>query len=340
MTRKITLTLLLAIVCNIMLAQEKTMAAYLMVYHKDADHGLHMAVSHDGYTFTALNSDKPVIAGDTISQQHGIRDPHIFRGPDGSFYLSMTDLHVYGRREGHRNTEWERSAEDYGWGNNRALVLMKSRDLIHWTRANINITQLDSTLAEAGCAWAPETAYDEETGRMMLHFTMRFGNGVNALYYAYVSDAYDRLLTLPKLLLEAPGREYSIIDGDIVPHQGRYHLFFVGHNAGAGIYRAVSDHITGPYTIIPQKVSTETIGHEAPNVWQRIGEQRWVLMYDIYRHKPATFGFDESTDMEHFTHVGQFNDERMQMSNCTSPKHGAVVQITAEEAKRLENLYK
>ncbi len=77
--------------------QEKDMSAYLMVFHKDEDHGLHMAISPDGYTFTALNEGKPVIAGDTIAEQKGIRDPHIFRGPDGAFYLSMTDLHIYMR---------------------------------------------------------------------------------------------------------------------------------------------------------------------------------------------------------------------------------------------------
>ena len=91
------------------------MSAYLMVFHKDEDHGLHMAISPDGYTFTALNEGKPVIAGDTIAEQKGIRDPHIFRGPDGAFYLSMTDLHIYAQRDGYRDTEWERDGKEYGW---------------------------------------------------------------------------------------------------------------------------------------------------------------------------------------------------------------------------------
>ena len=43
---------------------EKNMAGYVMVYHKDQDHGLHMAISQDGYTWTALNNDQPVIGGD------------------------------------------------------------------------------------------------------------------------------------------------------------------------------------------------------------------------------------------------------------------------------------
>lgn len=144
--------------------QEKDMRAYLMVFHRDETHGLYMAVSRDGYTFTAVNEGQPVLAGDTIASQHGIRDPHIFRGPDGAFYLAMTDLHVFARRDGYRDTEWERPGEAYGWGNNRGLVLMKSWDLINWSRANIRFDQLSAGLGEIGCVWAPEVAYDDEKG--------------------------------------------------------------------------------------------------------------------------------------------------------------------------------
>ncbi len=121
---------------------EADMAAYLMVYHSDDTHSLHMALSRDGYTFTALNGGKPVIAGDTIALQKGIRDPHIYRGPDGAFYMSMTDLHIFAKKEGFRDTEWERSFEEFDWGNNRGLVLMKSTDLINCKRSNVNYDSL------------------------------------------------------------------------------------------------------------------------------------------------------------------------------------------------------
>jgi len=140
----------------------KSLTSYLMVYHKDQDHGLHMAISHDGYIWTALNDDEPVISGDSIALQHGIRDPHIFRAPDGAFYLSMTDLHVFGQRDGKRTTEWERDGAKYGWGNNRGLVLMKSFDLIHWTHTNLDFSVLpdqdDMKWSQVGCVWAPEAA--------------------------------------------------------------------------------------------------------------------------------------------------------------------------------------
>ena len=70
------------------------MSAYLMVFHKDEDHGLHMAISPDGYTFTALNEGKPVIAGDTIAEQKGIpRSAYLPRS--GWSILSVDDRFAY-----------------------------------------------------------------------------------------------------------------------------------------------------------------------------------------------------------------------------------------------------
>jgi hypothetical protein len=68
--------------------QMPKMGAYVMVYHKDADHSLHMALSRDGYSWTALNNDRPIVNGDSIAQQRSIRDPHIYRAPDGTFYVA------------------------------------------------------------------------------------------------------------------------------------------------------------------------------------------------------------------------------------------------------------
>ena len=220
--------------------REKDMSAYLMVFHKDEDHGLHMAISPDGYTFTALNEGKPVIAGDTIAEQKGIRDPHIFRGPDGAFYLSMTDLHIYAQRDGYRDTEWERDGKEYGWGNNRGLVLMKSWDLIHWKRTNLRFDKLSAAYSEVGCAWAPEVTYDDKKGKLMMYFTMRFKNEANKLYYVYVNDDFDKLETLPQLLFQYPDEKISAIDADITRIEDKYHMFYVSHDGGAGIKQAVS----------------------------------------------------------------------------------------------------
>lgn len=318
---------------------EKDMAAYLMVFHKDDTHGLHMALSRDGYTFTALNGGNPVIAGDTIAEQKGIRDPHIFRGPDGAFYLSMTDLHIYAQQKGYRDTEWEREGTAYGWGNNRALVLMKSTDLIHWKRTNLHIDTLSDEFKEIGCAWAPEVTYDYEKQKLMIYFTMRFGTGQNRLYYAYVNDDFDRLETIPQVLYEYPKRSISAIDGDISYAKGKYHLFYVAHDGTPGIKQATSSRPDGGWVYDDKWYDPETVACEAPTVWKRIGEDKWVLMYDIYGLNPHNFGFSETSDFVNFTDLGRFNEGVMKTVNFTSPKHGAVTYLTAEEADRLESYW-
>ncbi len=338
------------------LPKEEEMGAYLMVYHKDCDHSLHMAISYDGYAWTALNNDRPIICGDTIAEQHGIRDPHIFRGPDGGFYLAMTDLHIFGskaaaEREGHmntkiyRNTEWERDGATYGWGNNRGLVLMKSFDLVNWTRTNLDFSKLPpqpgQDWSEVGCVWAPETVYDEEKGQLLVHFTTRTRKEQGAIYCVYMNDDFTQMIGQPQLLFEAPQRKYTVIDSDIIKVGDTYHLFFVSHEKGATPVHATSKCITGPYEIDTLYNDNEKGGHEAPNCWKRIGEDKYVLMFDNYSLRPHNFGFVETTDFRTFTPIGHFGEEGspMKRANFSEQKHGAVIWITKEEAQRLEDLY-
>lgn len=58
---------------------EKDMGAYLFTYFSDPTHSLFMAISYDGYNFKPVNNGEPIISGDSIAEQHGIRDPHIYR---------------------------------------------------------------------------------------------------------------------------------------------------------------------------------------------------------------------------------------------------------------------
>lgn len=315
---------------------EADVSAYLMVYHSDADHGLHMALSRDGHTFTSLRDSLPVIAGDTIASQHGIRDPHIMRGPDGAFYMAMTDLHIYAQREGYRQTEWERDGRKYGWGNNRNLVLMKSFDLKHWQRTLLHVDSLSREFGEIGCAWAPETIYDEAAGRLMLYWTMRFGNGLNRLYWAYVSDDYTHLTSQPRVLFEYPDGSSAAIDGDITRYGSKYYLMYVSHESTSGIKMAEGDTPQGPWRFSPRWIDAEPNSCEAPTVWKRIGEDCWVLMTDCFGLKKHNFSFMETHDFKTFTPIGRFNEGCMKTTNFSSPKHGAVVWLTAAEADALE----
>lgn len=317
---------------------EKDMGAYLLVYFKDNNHSLHFALSSDGYTFTAVNNGNPVIGGDTIATQKGIRDPHITRGPDGAFYLAMTDLHIFGKEAGYRSTKWEREEEKYDWGNNRGFVLMKSFDLIHWTHSNFLFDQAFPELKEVGCAWAPETIYDPVAKKMMIYFTMRIGHGKTKLYYSYTDDDFTKLVTSPKILFDYSNPEIQILDADITHMpDGRYCMMYVAQEKTGGVKMAFSDSINKGYFYNPDWIDAEPGACEAPNVWKRIGENKWILMYDIFSIKPHNFGFCETSDFVTFKNLGHFNEGVMKTTNFTSPKHGAVIQLTRKEAETLAN---
>jgi hypothetical protein len=317
---------------------EKDLKGYLFVYFKDEDHSVHFATSTDGYTFTDVNNGEPVLQGKDISEQKGVRDPHIMRGPDNAFYMSMTDLHIFAQKEGLRGTEWERPGEKYGWGNNRALILMKSYDLIHWTHALVHVGELFPEFADMGSAWAPETIYDKDRKKLMVYFTTRIKGEPNFMVYSYANDAYTSLESTPKNLFSYPNPKINTIDGDITKVGDKYHLYYVAHDKPGGLRHAVSDRINEGYQFDPAKVDPETVACEAPTMWRRIGTQSYVLMYDVFGAKPNNMGFSETTDFVHYKNLGRFNEagSPMKATNFSGPKHGAVMHVTAEELKRLQ----
>lgn len=336
--RRYSITLLLTLCLShlSLMAQD----AYLFVFHQDATSSLYMATSRDGYTFTAVNNAQPVMRGDTLATQHGIRDPHIYKGPAGAFYLSMTDLNLSGKQMGFRTTKWEREESEFGWGNNHGFILMKSFDLVHWTKHVVHIDKCFPSL-KVGCAWAPETTYDPVKKKMMLYFTMRLGNGKTKLYYSYTDDDFTTLETEPKLLFKYPKPEVQVLDADISrTPDGRYCLMYVAQEQPGGIRMAFSKHINKGYKYVNQWADAEPGACEAPNVWKRNGENKWVLMYDVFSIKPHNFGFCETTDFKTFKDLGHFNDGGvMKATNFVSPKHGVIIPITSAEAERLERYW-
>ena len=134
--------------------EEKDYAAYLFVYftgNNIEEEAIRFAVSTDGYEYWALNGNRPVLDSKVISSTGGVRDPHILRAEDGhTFYMVATDM-VSGN----------------GWSSNRAMVLLKSTDLIHWTHSVINIQKRYKGQGNLRRVWAPQTIFDREAGKYM-----------------------------------------------------------------------------------------------------------------------------------------------------------------------------
>lgn len=305
--------------------EEKDYGGYVMVYFKDQTQSAYLAVSRDGYTFTDLNNGQPVFDGSKLAEQKGVRDPHMTRGPDGGFYLAMTDLHIFGQRAGFRDTPWQRPEEKYGWGNNRAIVMMKSFDLIHWTVSDFRVDTAFPELGDIDCSWAPQTVYDEEADKMMVYFTIRYNNRNANLYWSYTDDAFTKMETTPKIIPDIGG-----IDGDITKVEDKFHLHYVSN---ARVLHAVSDRINTGYTAEARRIDPETVSTEAPNVFKRLGTDTYVLMYDVYGGRPNNMGFSETQDFVTYKDIGHFNEGVMKGTNFERPKHGAVTYLTLDELK-------
>lgn len=162
------------------------LSSYLFVYFTGNDkneEAIRFALSDDGYNYKALNGNNPIVSSANISSTGGVRDPHILRGADGAFYMVATDM-----------------VSALGWNSNRAMVLLKSTDLINWTSSIVNIQKRfpgnDSLLR----VWAPQTIYDPEAKKYMIYWSMKHGAGPDIIYYAYANADFTDIETVPKQL--------------------------------------------------------------------------------------------------------------------------------------------
>lgn len=293
---------------------EKDFAGYLFVYFTGNDikeEAIHYAVSYNGYNYYSLNENKPVISSAEISSTGGVRDPHILRGQDGkSFYMVVTDM-----------------VSAKGWDSNRAMVLLKSDDLINWEHTVINIQQRYEGHEDLKRVWAPQTIYDEEAGKYMIYWSMQHGSGPDIIYYAYANDDFTDLIGEPKHLF-VPENKKSCIDGDIIYKDGIYHMFYKTEGHGNGIKVATTKSLTsGIWEEKPDYKQQTKDAVEGSCTFKLIGQDKYILMYDVYMR--GKYQFTESTDLENFKVVDQ------EISMDFHPRHGTVIPVTRDEMKRL-----
>lgn len=118
-------------------AQEQ---AYIFTYFdtKKQAAGLCIAYSYDGYHWTAINDNKPIMKP-TVGKDKLLRDPSIWRDKDGTFHLVWTS----------------------GW-KDQIIGYASSRDLIHWSEQRAIPVMKDYPTCQN--TWAPELFFDEPSG--------------------------------------------------------------------------------------------------------------------------------------------------------------------------------
>lgn len=295
------------------LAQKQKNTAYLFTYftgNSGLEESIRFAISSDGYTYRALNNNQPVISSAAISSTGGVRDPHILRGADGkTFYMVVTDM-----------------VSAKGWDSNRAMVLLKSADLINWTSSIINIRTRFPGQENLLRVWAPQTIYDQKAGKYMVYWSMKHGSDPDKIYWAYANKDFTDLETEPKQLFFSPTNG-ACIDGDIIFDQGKYHLFFKTEGEGLGIRVAVSDQLKEGYVLREGNVQQTKDPVEGAGVFKLNNGEGYILMYDVYTK--GRYQFTKTKDLKQFTVV----DHEVKMN--FHPRHGTVLPITAQEADAL-----
>ncbi len=298
---------------EIYLAEDEGYSGYLFVYftgNSDDQESIRFALSDDGIVYTALNNNEPVISSDSISRTGGIRDPHILRGVDSNYYMVATDM-----------------VSANGWSSNTGIVLLKSSDLINWTSSTIDIPEsYPETFGSANRVWAPETIYDTAAGKYLIYFSINNDeDSPDKFYYAYADTSFIGFEDEPQ---EFFSQDYAVIDANIITKDSLYYLFYKTEGSGAGIKKASSKNLTGPYTVHDGYLQSTTYSVEGECVFRFFNTDTYCLIYDLYTS--GVYEFTETTDLENFSVIDG-------VSMDFSPRHGTIIPITSEEMERLES---
>ena len=292
--------------------EEKDFVAYLFPYftgNRVEEEAIHFAISSDGYNYKALNGNKPVIDSKAISSTGGVRDPHILRCEDGkTFYMVVTDM-----------------TSSKGWDSNRAMILLKSTDLVNWTSSIINIQNKYSGQENLKRVWAPQTIYDPQAGKYMVYWSMQHGDGADIIYYAYTNADFTDLEGEPKQLF-FPENGKSCIDADIILKDGTFYIFYKTEGHGNGIKLATTTSLTSGKWLEHEGYKQQTTDAvEGSSVFRMTNSDTYILMYDVYMK--GKYQFAETKDLKNFKVIDH------EISMDFHPRHGSVIPITRAELK-------
>ena len=310
-----------------------TEGAYLFSYftgNAQSEQRIRFAVSQDGYNFSPVNSNNPV-----ITQTKGTlncRDPYIFKGQDNYYYIIATDMDA-------STNQW--------WGNSNTMVIWRSSDLVNWTDETIiNMSEITQAPDIQRC-WAPQVFWDSNEQKYLVYFGLAswtISQNVTNMYYCYTDDLLDQShYSYPQLLYKSATTfvndnnetvESSSIDGDIFydSKSKTYYLYYKDEGTATICY-VTSKNLTGPYgdASNPTKVINSNVGLEGCNSHFITGTNTLVMLADAYGD--GYFVMNQSTDFRNF-HTLRSSDYTI--NNC-SPRHGSVVAISDAEYNRIVN---
>lgn len=321
---KTRLTLISATLALFLVAPSAPAAGYLFVTFKGEgsplEEQVYFAVSEDGRRWESLNNSDPVLVS-RLGEQ-GVRDPYLLRSHDGeSFYLIATDLSI------HRNPDWGRAVR----AGSHSVVIWKSSDLATWSEPRL----VEVAPEDAGCTWAPEAVYDDESGDYLVFWASTTGRDQFAKHRIWAARTRDFTdFSEPFIYIDKPT---TVIDTTIVREAQTYYRFTKDEKHKA-ITMESAQRLLGPWSDVPGFSLSRLEGYEGPACYPvqsstESGHPAWSLILDNYArgrgYQPyvtidlASGRFEPG---EGFEFPFRF-------------RHGSVIPITTEELHRLREAY-
>ena len=282
---------------------------------------VHFGLSEDGLAWRALNDGRaPLIS--TLGAK-GVRDPFILRSHDGAkTFIIATDLSIHLTRH-----DWNRAVTR----GSKSIVVWESTDLVDWGEPRLVQVAPD----DAGCTWAPEAVYDEESGDYLVFWASKTGRDDFRKHRIWAARTKDfREFGEPFIYIE---KKRDIIDTTIIRHGNRYIRFSKDESTKATLMET-SATLTGRWREVHSFTLKDLVGYEGPTCFPLTPaspgkDATWCLLLDHYSrgegYKPfitrdLTRGKFEPADDIRFPF--RF-------------RHGSVLAISAAEAARLDRAF-
>lgn len=283
-------------------------------FRGNGESGVFFALSDDGYRWTPVNGDQPVLRPQTPGML--MRDPFLIPGPDRRWHMLWT-------------TGWTRSQED----GSLTIGYASSADLVSWSRQKL----IPVSLGGARNAWAPEAVWHPKQKEWIVFWASTVpgkfpeggqsgDSGYNHRIYAMRTRDFETF-SEPGLFFD-PG--FSAIDSTILRVGRRWLMVFKDERREPlrkNLRLAWADDPAGPWRAEAAAFTKSWV--EGPSVIQ--AGRDWLVYFDHYG-KPQHYGAYRTRDWR------RFEDVTEKLSFPPGHRHGTVVRISSAEAERLRAL--
>ncbi len=282
---------------------------------------VYFSYSEDGLHWKDLNAGLPALRSEL--GEKGVRDPFLVRDPqENKFYLIATDLRI---------------ANGKGWGaaveaGSRDIIVWESGDLVSWSAPRAITVGVDG----AGCVWAPEAIYDEESGDFLVYWASatQLPHEQERKQKIYSSRTKDfRSFAPAELYIE---RDNHVIDTTMIAHGGAYYRYSKDETTKTILVEKGSSLHKDAFVPVQAPALEQLYGVEGPQIYKRSGREEWCLIVDRFAEGKGYLPLLTS-DLD----SGEFRvlaDEEFDLGR-SKKRHGGVLPITAEECGRLLAAY-